>query len=457
MPPTHLLPVQERMALGKAARQQVPRSSHASWTPAPDRHDPISLLSEQDASREPDLVPVRHGRMMATPFTFYRGAAKVMAADLASSPVSGIEVQACGDAHLSNFGAYGSPERQLLFDLNDFDETLPGPWEWDVKRLAASFTIAARHNGFTRKQAQSITATSVRAYRVSMAGFAQMRELEVWYAHLAVEQLLPLVKQKARFEKAIAKARTRDSLQAASKLTEIVDGERRIISDPPLLVPLQSYRGVDPEQVRTMIHAAFEDYKKTLSDDRRYLLGRFRIVDVARKVVGVGSVGTLCLIGLLQGRDTEDLLFLQIKEATRSVLEDHVEQSRYRNHGQRVVEGQRLMQAASDLFLGWCVGRGEAHRHFYWRQLRDMKASAVIEQQDPQTMDAYAQICGWTLARAHARSGDRVAIASYTGESRRLDDAMADYAFAYAEQNARDHRALVDAIASGRIEAVSGV
>jgi uncharacterized protein (DUF2252 family) len=407
--------------------------------------------------REPDLVPVRHGRMMATPFTFYRGAAKVMAADLAAAPASGFTVQACGDAHLSNFGAYASPERQLLFDLNDFDETLPGPWEWDVKRLAASFTIAGRNNGFTRKQIQGITATCVSSYRTSMTRFAGMQELDVWYSHLAVEELLPLVKRRQQLEKVIAKAKTRDSLQAASKLTEIVDGRRRIVSDPPLLVPVEDYRGIDPAHVRALLEAAFVDYKKTLQDDRRSLLDRFRMVDVARKVVGVGSVGTLCLIALLQGRDEDDLLLLQIKEATRSVLEDHLKRSRYRTHGQRVVHGQRLMQAASDPFLGWVVGRGQAHRHFYWRQLRDWKASAVIEEQDPALMTGYARVCGWTLARAHARSGDAVEIAAYLGSGDVFDRAIVEFADRYADQNESDHAAFVDAVREGRIEAVEGL
>jgi uncharacterized protein (DUF2252 family) len=457
MPPTHQLSVDERKGIGKLARQRVPRASHAEWTPPPDRSDPVSVLVEQDLARESDLVPVRHGRMMATPFTFYRGAARVMAADLASSPASGIHVQACGDAHLSNFGAYGSPERQLLFDLNDFDETLPGPWEWDVKRLAASFTIAARNNGFTRKQTQTVTATCAESYRTSMARFAGMRELDVWYAHLAVDELLPLVKERARLEKAIAKAKTRDSLQAASKLTQIVDGERRIVSDPPLLVPITDYRGIDPTQVRALIDAAFIDYKRTLQDDRKRLLERFRVVDVARKVVGVGSVGTLCLIALLQGRDEDDLLFLQVKEANRSVLEDHLPASRYKNHGQRVVQGQRLMQAASDLFLGWCIGRGQAQRHYYWRQLRDMKASAVIEQQSPATMTGYARVCAWTLARAHARTGDAVSIAAYLGSGTVFDSAIVEFADRYADRNEADHAAFVEAVRSGRIEAVEGL
>ncbi len=457
MPHTHQLSVEERRGLGKVARQRVPRASHAEWTPAPDRVDPVSLLAEQDTMREPDLVPVRHGRMMATPFTFYRGAAKIMAADLAPTPVSGLAVQACGDAHLSNFGAYGSPERQLMFDLNDFDETLPGPWEWDLKRLATSFTIAARNNGFSRKQTQGVTSTCASRYREAMAEFAVRPELDVWYAHLRVDDLLPLVKQKAKLEKAIAKARTRDSLQAASKLTEVVDGQRRILSEPPLLVPIESYRGIDPVQVRALIDAAFIDYKKTLQDDRRRLLDRFRVVDAARKVVGVGSVGTLCLIALLQGRDTDDVLFLQIKEATRSVLEDHLAKSRSRTHGQRVVQGQRLMQAASDPFLGWTVGRGQAHRHFYWRQLRDMKASAEIEGMDPSLMTGYAKVCAWTLARAHARSGDAIAIAAYLGSGTTFDTAIVEFSERYAEQNDADHAAFVEAVRSGRIEAAEGV
>ncbi|MGZ4242643.1 MAG: DUF2252 domain-containing protein [Actinomycetota bacterium] len=449
--------VEERRQAGKDARARVPRTSHGEWTPAADRPDPVALLTAQNQTREQDLVPVRHGRMMATPFTFYRGAAKIMASDLAGTPVSGIAVQACGDAHLSNFGVYGSPERQMLFDVNDFDETLPGPWEWDVKRLAASFTIAARNNGFTRKQIQSVTATCAGAYRTSMASFAAMRQMDLWYAHLAIEDLVPLVKRPARLTKQIEKARSRDSLQAASKLTEVVDGERRIVDDPPLLVPLSSYRGVDPATVQTVIEGAFVDYRRTLQNDRKHLLERFRLVDIARKVVGVGSVGTLCLIALLAGRDDDDLLFLQVKEAGRSVLEDHLPASRFRNHGQRVVEGQRLMQAASDVFLGWITGRGEAHRDFYWRQLRDMKGSAVVEAQDPMEMSAYARICAWTLARSHARSGDAVGIAAYLGTGKAFDNGIVGFAERYAEQNEQDHAAFVDAVKSGRIAAVEGL
>jgi uncharacterized protein (DUF2252 family) len=449
--------VEERRQTGKDARARAPRTSHGEWTPAADRPDPVALLQQQNETREQDLVPVRHGRMMATPFTFYRGAARVMASDLASTPVSGITVQVCGDAHLSNFGVYGSPERQLLFDLNDFDETLPGPWEWDVKRLATSFTIAARNNGFSPKQSRGVTAESAATYRSSMASFAGMSQLDVWYAHLAIEDLLPLVKRPATLTKQIEKARSRDSLQAASKLTEVVDGQRRIVDDPPLLVPLSSYQGVDPEQVEEVVQGALQDYRRTLQGDRRHLLERYRLVDVARKVVGVGSVGTLCLIGLLQGRDEDDLLFLQIKEANRSVLEDHLRSSRFRNHGQRVVEGQRLMQAASDIFLGWITGRGEAGKHFYWRQLRDMKGSAVVESQDPGTMAAYARICAWTLARAHARSGDAIAIAAYLGTGSAFDDAIVSFAERYADQNERDHAAFVEAVRTGAIDAVEGL
>jgi uncharacterized protein (DUF2252 family) len=449
--------VEERRQIGREARTRVPRTSHGDWVPVADRPDPVGLLLQQNETREQDLVPVRHGRMMASPFTFYRGAARVMASDLAHTPTSGIKVQVCGDAHLSNFGVYGSPERQLLFDLNDFDETLPGPWEWDVKRLATSFTIAARNNGFSRKQVRSVTATCAARYRTSVASFAAMRQMDLWYAHLAIEDLLPLVKRPAKLTKQIEKARSRDSLQAASKLTEVVDGQRRIVEDPPLLVPLSSYRGIDPAQVETVIEGAFHDYRRTLQDDRKHLLERFRIVDIARKVVGVGSVGTLCLIVLLAGRDDDDPLFLQVKEANRSVLEDHLPSSRFRNHGQRVVDGQRLMQAASDVFLGWITGRGEAHKDFYWRQLRDMKGSAVVEAQVPTMMSAYAQICAWTLARAHTRSGDAIAIAAYLGTGTAFDDAIVGFADRCADQNEQDHAAFVEAVRRGRIEAVEGL
>jgi len=458
------------------ARDRAPLSCHTGWAPAADRPDPVGLLQDQDATREPDLVPVRHGRMLVSPFTFYRGAAKIMAADLAATPTAGLDVQLCGDAHLSNFGVFASPERELLFGLNDFDETLPGPFEYDVKRLAASFTIAARNNGFSKAHTKAATLASVAAYREAMAGFAQMGRLEVWYAHLTEDELLQAMRSAAKgattqkqtkaarraekqAEKAAAKARTRDSLQALSKLGELVDGRYRIVSQPPIVVPmrdLEATYGLSGEQFERVIHEQFRAYRATLQDDRRRLLEQFQIVDMARKVVGVGSVGTRVFIVLLQGRDQHDPLFLQVKEATASVLEDYLPRSRYKQHGERVVYGQRLLQAASDIFLGWTKGI-QANRHYYWRQLRDMKGSAEVEAMAPVGLRFYAGICGWTLARAHARSGDPVAIAAYLGKRDTFDRSITDFAQRYADQNERDYQAFAAAIHSGRLEVLEGV
>jgi len=468
--------VADRRARGLEARDRAPLSCHTGWAPAADRPDPVGLLQDQDATREPDLVPVRHGRMLVSPFTFYRGAAKIMAADLAATPTAGLDVQLCGDAHLSNFGVFASPERELLFGLNDFDETLPGPFEYDVKRLAASFTIAARNNGFSKAHTKAATLASVAAYREAMAGFAQMGRLEVWYAHLTEDELLQAMRSAAKgattqkqtkaarraekqAEKAAAKARTRDSLQALSKLGELVDGRYRIVSQPPIVVPmrdLEATYGLSGEQFERVIHEQFRAYRATLQDDRRRLLEQFQIVDMARKVVGVGSVGTRVFIVLLQGRDQHDPLFLQVKEATASVLEDYLPRSRYKQHGERVVYGQRLLQAASDIFLGWTKGI-QANRHYYWRQLRDMKGSAEVEAMAPVGLRFYAGICGWTLARAHARSGDPVAIAAYLGKRDTFDRSITDFAQRYADQNERDYQAFAAAIHSGRLEVLEGV
>src|SRR5512132_3845235 len=469
--------VDERRAKGKEARDRTPLSSHRRWTPAADRPDPVALLEEQDATREPDLVPVRHGRMLVSPFTFYRGAAKIMAADLAATPTAGLQVQLCGDAHLSNFGAFASPERRLLFDLNDFDETLPGPFEYDVKRMAASCTVAARNNGFSNKDARAATRVSVAAYREAMAGFAAMGTLAIWYAHLDEDQLLSGVQSVAAEARKTAKktatapkqagnnarteaatARTRDSLQALSKLAERVDGQYRIVSQPPIVVPareLAATYGLSREEIEQAVHQQFRAYRATLRDDQRKLLERFQVVDMARKVVGVGSVGTRAFIVLLQGRDQQDPLFLQVKEATRSVLEGPLRKSRYKQHGERVVYGQRMLQAASDIFLGWTKGL-DVTRYFYWRQLRDMKGSAEVETMTPVGLGLYAGICGWTLARAHARSGDPVAIAQYLGEDDNFDQSITDFAKRYADQNELDYQAFADAIQSGRLQALEG-
>ena len=421
--------------------------------------------------------------MMVSPFTFYRGAAKIMAADLQDTPVAGLDAQLCGDAHLSNFGVFASPERTLLFDLNDFDETLPGPFEYDVKRMAASFMIAARNNGFSKADARAVTAASVTAYRGAMATFADMSTMDIWYAHMDESELRTAIrgevaeaaeeakgkkaKKKAKAaqkaaktaDKSARKAHTRDSLQALSKLGELADGTYRIVSQPPIVVPardLAATYGLSASETENAIREQFRAYRATLQDDRRHLLERFEVVDMARKVVGVGSVGTRAFIVLLQGRDAHDPLFLQIKEATASVLEEHLGKSTYEQHGERVVQGQRIMQAASDIYLGWTKGL-DVNRHFYWRQLRDMKGSALVESMTPLALTFYARICGWTLARAHARSGDPVAIADYLGGSDAFDRSITDFSERYADQNEKDYQEFVTAVRSGRLEALEGV
>jgi len=458
----------ERAAKGKLARAEVPRDSHAVFDPAPDRPDPIAPLEGQATTRVPELVPVRYGRMMVSPFTYYRGAALPMASDLATTPVTGLAVQACGDAHLSNFGVFGSAERRLVFDVNDFDETLPGPWEWDVKRLAASLEVAARSNGFTGKQRRAIVAATVASYRLAMRGFAGMTNLEVWYAHADLEQLRAQLdprlaaRQRKAVDKGMAKARTRDSMQEVDKLTRLVDGRPRIISDPPLLVPVDQLAPdeIHRADIEAQVAELLTKYRRTLETDRRVLLDQFEFCDLARKVVGVGSVGTRCWIALMLGRDGADPLFLQVKEAEASVLSRYVGASKQANQGQRVVAGQRLMQASSDIFLGWQhvpAGFDGKARDFYVRQLRDWKFSLDIDTMVPRGMGLYGELCGWTLARAHARSGDRIAIAAYLGASDAFDQAITQFSAAYADQNERDHQALVDAVASGRIVAEQGL
>ena len=432
------------------------------FDPGPDRPDPLALLEEQAKARVPELVPVRWGRMMVSPFTFYRGAALPMAANLVATPVSGLAVQACGDAHLSNFGIFGSAERRLVFDVNDFDETLPGPWEWDVKRLAASLEVAGRDNGLAGKDRREIVTATVASYRQAMRAFAAMTNLEVWYARADLDQVQADLRaemgarQRKMADKAMAKARTRDSMQEVAKLTQLVDGRPRIIADPPLLVPITDLlpKEMDQQAFQGQIKNLLGAYQRTLETDRRYLLEQFEFADMARKVVGVGSVGTRCWIILLLGRDGSDPLFLQIKEAEASVLGRFVGASKYNNQGQRVVAGQRLMQAASDIFLGWQrteAGLDGKQRDFYIRQLRDWKFSMPIEIMVPRGMRIYGQMCGWTLARAHARSGVRIAIAAYLGSADVFDQAITRFAAAYADQNERDHKSLVDAVASGRI------
>ncbi len=458
----------ERAARGKAARAAVPRESHAVFDPPKDRPDPIALLEEQARTRVPELVPVRYGRMMVSAFTYYRGAALPMASDLATTPVSGLAVQACGDAHLSNFGLFGSAERRLMFDVNDFDETLPGPWEWDVKRLAASLEVAGRDNGLVPKQRRDIVAAAVSRYRMAMREFAAMTNLDVWYAHADMTEVRAQLdtqlraRQRKYLDQSLAKAHTRDSLQELAKLTRIVDGRPRIISDPPLLVPIDELVPAETERadLEGLLTGLLAKYRRTLETDRRYLLEQFEFCDMARKVVGVGSVGTRCWIVLMLGRDETDPLFLQVKEAEASVLSRFVGASKYPNQGQRVVAGQRLMQASSDIFLGWQrneQGLDGRQRDFYVRQLRDWKFSVDIALLRPEGLQMYAGLCGWTLARAHARSGDRIAIASYLGGSDVFDRAVARFAAAYADQNERDHQALIDAVKSGRITAEQGL
>jgi uncharacterized protein (DUF2252 family) len=460
------LTVAEREARGKAARREVPRSSHATLVEGPARPDPVALLETQAASRVAELVPIRYGRMLVSPFTFFRGAALLMAADLAGTPRSGLNVQLCGDAHLMNFGAFGSPERRMVFDINDFDETAPGPFEWDVKRLATSVAIAGRDNGFGRKDRAKAVLASVAGYRTTMAEFASMTNLEVWYSSIDFEAWLGQersgvdAKTRQQAERNVAKARTRDSHQAYGKLTELVDGAPRIISDPPLIEPIsQLFAPDDDERVQSAVHEMFVRYRESLQIDRRRLLEEFRIVDVARKVVGVGSVGTRAWIVLLLGRDEADPLFLQAKEAQASVLSAHVGSRRRVSNGRRVVEGQHLMQATSDIFLGWTnvVGDDEVKRDYYFRQLRDWKGSANVETMDPNRLGVYAGLCGQALARADARAGDRVAIASYLGSGSSFDDAIVEFAERYADQNERDYEALLAAETEGRIEVRRGL
>ncbi|MCV2394263.1 DUF2252 domain-containing protein [Actinotalea sp. M2MS4P-6] len=464
-PPSRVRPgTAERAAVGRAARRLVPRAALAAWDPPADREDPVALLEEQSASRVPELVPIRYGRMMASPFAFFRGGAAIMAADLAASPSTGLHVQLCGDAHLANFGVGATPERALVFDLNDFDETLPGPWEWDVKRLAASLAVAGRANGFTDAERQQVVLACVERYRTAMAEFAPMGNLELWYSRISVEPDLPRFSAEVdrrtakEARKVVAKAWRRDAAQAAARLTAVVDGHRRIMADPPLVVPVEDLAptGLDFD---TWMRSALAAYRESLSGERRHLVEQFDYAHAARKVVGVGSVGTRAWIVLMVGRDDDDALLLQAKEAQTSVLERHLGPSTYPQHGQRVVEGQRLMQAASDITLGWTriAGVDGVERDFYVRQLRDWKASWDPATMNPTAMVAYGRVCGQTLARAHARSGDRVAIAAYLGSGDNVARALAAFAEAYADQNERDHAALVDAIRNGQVGALPGL
>ncbi len=444
------------MAAGRALRKLVPRSSQAGWTAPPRRADPVAQLIAQDKVRIPDLVPIRHGRMAVSPFTFLRGAAAVMARDLSKTPSSGIRVQACGDAHLLNFGAYATPERNLVFDVNDFDETLEAPFEWDVKRLAASIHVAALDNGFTQAQATTAATNCARGYREAMAQLADMTFLDVHYARVdveALEQFLPTEKARRRFEKGLAKTRTKGNLQALENLTTVAeDGEVHIVDQPPLLD-----HPPDSRDMARVIPRVLEQYRATLQDDRLEVFNRYHLVDTARKVVGVGSVGLDARIALFLGRDDQDPLFLQMKEARTSVLAPYAGASPYRHQGRRVVEGQRMMQAASDMFLGWYSGVMGSRRQYYVRQLRDMKGSADVARMAPEVLEAYASLCGGTLARSHARSGDTAMITGYLGTGPQFDDAIAAFAKDYAVQTVSDHALMQEAIASGRITAIEGI
>ncbi|HEY5222638.1 MAG TPA: DUF2252 domain-containing protein [Microbacteriaceae bacterium] len=466
-PPTF----EERHESGRAARKSVPRSAHARWAARPDRADPVALLEEQAASRVAELVPIRYGRMMVSAFTFYRGAALIMASDLSTTPNSGIITQLCGDAHLSNFGVFGTPERTMIFDLNDFDETLPGPWEWDLKRLAASFEIGGRNAKLSRSDRRAATLAVTRGYREQVRESARAPVLQAWYERLDVDEVLKLLRaerhakhvgshQIGKADEVIAKARTKDSAGVVAKLVRVVDGELRIQGDPPLIEPVENL-APDEETRRRFegtMRTLLEDYRTTLPGDH-HPIEEFRYVHMARKVVGVGSVGTRAWVLLLRGRDDRDALILQAKEAEESVLERFLGPSQYAQHGQRVVAGQRLMQAASDIFLGWqqVDGVDGVKRDFYVRQLHDWKGSVDVDDVRPRGVKFYARLCGQALARAHSRSGDRVAIAGYLGKGDQFDRAIADFSAAYADQNERDYAAFVEAVDSGRLKALTGL
>ena len=455
-----------RAAHGREARALVPRTRHGEWQVPSDRTDPLEILALQAATRVPDLVPIRYGRMAASPFAFFRGAAAVMAADLAHEEHSHLDVQLCGDAHLSNFGGFASPERDMVFDVNDFDETIPGPFEWDLKRLAASFEVAARGRGFDATLRTALVSATARGYREAIREFATMRNLDIWYSKLDAAMLVDRWGDQAgrkvmdNFQHRVAKARSKDHLSAVAKLTTEVDGKLQFLDDPPLMVRADEvFAEPHSMEVVTALFRGLSDYRRTMSGDRQRLFERYQFADLARKVVGVGSVGTRCWVALFVGRDHGDPLVLQVKQAEEAVGEPFLAQSRYANQGQRVVEGQRLMQSASDIFLGWdqiAAEDGVVH-DFYMRQLWDWKLSAEIETMLPEGMAVYAQMCGWTLARAHARSGDAIAIGSYLGAGDRFDQAMCRFAAAYADQNQKDHEALKRAIATNKVHAISGV
>jgi len=454
-----------RADAGRAARTAVPRSSHAGWQPATDRRDPVSILEEQAHSRLPDLVPLRYGRMLVSPFTFYRGAAAIMAADLAPTPASGLRVQACGDAHVLNFGAYAAPDRKLVLDVNDFDETLPAPWEWDVKRFCTSIEVAARARGDRGRDRRALVASAARAYREAMRTFAATGNLDLWYSRIdedvLVRDFVPGMREPDEgMRRAEAQARRKGSVRAMAKLTETVDGRVRFRHEPPLIVPIKEILPTDDARdVDAEMQGLLDGYRASLNADRRHLLGSYHVVDMARKVVGVGSVGTRAWVMLLHGRDAGDPLVLQAKEAQESVLAPYAGASAFDHEGQRVVEGQRLMQAASDILLGWqrVAGLDGVPRDFYVRQLWDGKFSPDVETMPADRLAPYVRVCAWTLARGHARSGDRIAIAAYLGKRDTFDAAMVEFARDYADQNERDYAALAQAVADGRVSAQTGV
>jgi len=456
----------ERSAFGKSVRDRVPRSQHGGWQPGPGRTDPLEILALQATTRIPELVPIRYGRMAVSPFAFFRGAAAVMASDLATEESTGLDVQLCGDAHLSNFGGFASPERFMIFDVNDFDETIPGPFEWDLKRLAASLEIAGRDREFDEAICCSMVTQASCSYRLAMREFASMRDLDIWYTRLDMDAVVTRWGSQAGrkltelFQHRLTKAQSKDHLAALAKLTVVEDGRLKFVENPPLLVPAEDvFTDVYTGHTLPRLLEALTDYRLTLSGERQRLLDKYEFADLARKVVGVGSVGTRCWVAAFVGRDLEDPLFLQIKEAEAAVGEPFLSKSRFANQGQRVVEGQRLMQGASDIFLGWVRFEGDdgISRDFYLRQLWDSKLSVDIDRITAEGMAIYAQMCGWTLARAHARSGDPIAIGSYLGNGTRFDRSMAEFAATYADQNERDHAMLTRAIAGGQIQATSGV
>jgi uncharacterized protein (DUF2252 family) len=452
----------ERRREGRALRQQVPRRSHGNWAPSPDRPDPTGLLQAQDEGRLEHLLPIKYGRMVESPFAFLRGSAAVMAADLASTPSTGLQAQLCGDAHLSNFGVFATPERKLVFDINDFDETYPGPWEWDLKRLAASAVVAGRESGFADEENRKLAVAVSRAYRWAIRQLAQMPTLDVWYYHVEADKVLEVLersskKAKKSARKMVKKARRRTHAQTLDKLTKVVDGRRRILNDPPLLVRLSEMVREERAQITAQdVETMWREYLGSLPEERRLLLSRYRIADGALRVGGVGSVGTRCAILLLEGGAQDDALILQQKEAGTSVLESYVTKRDHASQAQRVVTGQRLMQATSDIFLGWHEG-SLTGTQYYWRQLKDMKGSVDVATLDEAGLETYLAVCSACLARAHARTGDAAGIAGYVGKKNALDRAIADFAVAYADQTERDHQALVEAIASGRIVAETGI